>query len=132
MNVSRRQFEVFKAECDRWIEFFNLNDWEVYYKKVEDDENRGSIIVDVSARTANIYLMMDWGNHPVRITDEEVKKVAFHEACELLLSPIMYMVGQRYDLSESNVVGELHGIIRTFENRIFEIMEHSSEDLPDY
>jgi hypothetical protein len=42
---NKSDFDIFKAECERWIKFFGLTEWEIDYAFVKDDDKieRGSL-----------------------------------------------------------------------------------------
>lgn len=114
--VSVKRFDLFRSECERWISAFGLLDWEVEYLHQHNEDHIAYTRFNYSARVANIALNKKWvADFP--LTDEQIKKTAFHEACELLLYPIRYLSECRY-LTDSEVDPEIHSIIHALERVI--------------
>jgi len=119
MKTTKKHFELFKKECKKWIEFFGLKEWNVSYDwctPVEDCVLAWSNH-HFSAKSSYLILSKEWRN-TVPVTNEQVKKSAFHEVCEMMLFPLRYMSECRF-LSDTEIDPEIHRLIRTFENVIF-------------
>jgi len=114
-KTTKKDFKEFKAECERWVDYFGLKDWEIVYRSESDDECRGSCASDNTSRIAVIGLGKTFGDTPEK---NEIKRVAFHEVCELLLSPLR-LYGEERFTTESAMASSRHNIIRTLENTIF-------------
>lgn len=123
MKVSKKLFNTFKAECEKWLKILGLNDWQVHYRH-EKINNRAEIHFDCVGRLATIILSTSWpGWDQDLVNEENIKRSAFHEVCELLLGPLNDMVGQRYGLNVDDKEEEIHRVIRTLENTLFEARE---------
>jgi len=61
-----------------------------------------------------LKLDVEWEEMPER---NEIKRVAFHEVCELLLASLGWMAKERFNSDE--VDEKIHEIIRRLENTIF-------------
>jgi len=122
MKTTKKQFETFCLECYKWQEFFNLMDWElcIVHEAIED---RGDVTFYPEEGIAVIRFTTDWTGDKAPLTDEIVKRVAFHEITELFLGRLSFMAGNRYSVSEEGINEERHRIIRTLENRLFEMSE---------
>lgn len=113
-KTTKKDFNEFKAECEKWIEYFGLKDWEIYiYRK--DMEARADVLFNMSSRMANICLSNETSHTPDKY---EIRRCGFHEVCELLLAPLSD-VSQEY-ISRTEHDRRIHNIIRRLENTIFE------------
>ncbi len=103
-----------------WIEYFGLLGWNVEFSHDEhQDDSRASCGWKITGRIINLNLNRVWERRPDKIRNEEIKRCAFHEVCELLLSRIGMMGKGRISNNNDLVDEEIHNIIRTLENTIF-------------
>ena len=120
-KTTAKHFEIYKKECEKWIDVFGLKGWEPYFEHDIKDENAlAQMFADIEGRTCTFFLAPDWGGNPV--TNEELDKTAFHEVLELLLARLNFLANSR-SVNQSEIVEEIHHIIRTFENAVFKIFK---------
>ena len=93
MKTTRKHFEIFKKECEYWIDKFGLKDWDIAFEHKSGD-NLASARWDIHARWCIIKLATDWEH--IKPTDYELKSTAYHEVVELLLADMYTMAGWRY------------------------------------
>ena len=87
MKVNQKQFELFKSECKKWIDIFELNNWEVAFKHNKSKNALAYCLTDVSCYKATIHLCKEWKkDEPIEFTNESIKKIALHEVLHLLLA----------------------------------------------
>ncbi len=116
-KTTKAQFKLFKEESRRWIERFQLGDWEVYFEHKDSDDYIASCSFDTESCVATIRLSQDWGSNPLDLY--EIKKSAFHEVMELFLANYYTIATSRqYSLYHHNKTA--HQLIRTLENAIFD------------
>ena len=119
-RTTKPQFELFKKECQFWLDFFGLKGWCVEYGHEKYDEGRASCGWKISGRIAYIRLSTDWEEYRKEpISEKEIRRCAFHEVCELFLSRITMMAKNRIANQEDLVEEETHNLIRVLENTIF-------------
>ena len=119
--TTKKHFEIFKKEALRWLDFFGLKGWQVHFLHKKKNSVRASVIFNCVGRVATFVLNTHWSEQDgIRFTDHDVRRCAFHEVCELLLGRLNDMASQRFNLDELDVEEEIHQIIRTLENVIFE------------
>lgn len=120
--TTKADFELFKKEADKWVDFFQLRSWRVSYvheepsKKVEGSAGWCSTVL--TDRVCNIGLAVDWEDS--EITKERIRELAFHEVCELLLSRLRSEA--RVDVcttQENDISEQTHAIIRRLEHAVF-------------
>ena len=118
VETTDKDFEIFKGECEKWIQYFGLLGWEVSYahKEFERKEIMADICYNIFSRAAVIRLNLKRPKN--ECNDQSIKLSAFHEVCELLLGRLTYMAEARF-LADGEVEEETHNIIRTLENKIF-------------
>ena len=115
-KTTKEHFEIFKTECDWWIDYLGLKDWYIDYTHTKTDDNsRASYAADIPARVINLNLNADWGID--EITEPNIKLSAFHEVCELLLVRLNDMADKKSTPEEREE--EIHAIIRRLENTLF-------------
>lgn len=119
-TTTKAHFEIFKAECRRWLDYFGLKGWDVFFEH-DNPENGESCFAScfyrLLGRNATFFLSKDWGHNEV--TEQQVRRSAFHEVCELLLSRMKVLARSRF-INEDEIEEEIHNLIRTFENTVFE------------
>ena len=121
-KTTQRHFELFRAECEKWIEIFGLKGWEVHinHDDIDADETRADCSISTSSRYCEIRLNKKWGkDHGVKLTDRQIERYAFHEVCELLLAPLVANAEHRY-ATKIEILETTHDIIRTLENVLWE------------
>ena len=121
-KTTAKDFQLFKTECRKWIDFFGLKGWEVHYRHENTDVlSRAMILFNpIKDRVVVIILALDWKND--KIDSYAIRRSAFHEVMELFLYPIMSLVNAR-SLMEDEAETEKHNLIRTLENVLFDNFE---------
>ncbi len=118
-ELTDNDFEIFKEEFLFWVESYGLKGWELHFV-FDDDENaecRAQIARDHDGRIAVVMLTQKWvGTEP---TDRNLRKCAFHECAELLLSKLNDLCRRR-SVTDSQIEEEVHNVIRIMENRHFQ------------
>ena len=125
VELTETQFEVFKEEAGKWLEFFGLKDWEIRFSfEHNDDFDRARCYTNWLGRICTLELAR-WQSE--ERSDEEIRKVAFHEVCELLLAE-MENISMDEEVPYSERKGLLetsrHGVIRRLENSVFKQSIH--------
>ena len=119
-KTTKVHFKIFKVECEKWLDFFQLRSWDVSYL-----HENGKVDVTWAGwcntswldRTATLGLAKTWNIRPEKY---EVRKTAFHEVCELLLSRLhIEAIVDRCLTEKDNIAEQRHAIIRRLEHAIF-------------
>ena len=103
MKTTKKDFEIFKAEVRRFMDVFELNNWEVAFEHKELKNNNATITPQLGNYKAVITLSTD--NDYDKVTSdysftEYIKRNALHEVIHLLLSR-MSVVGQSRYISNA-------------------------------
>ena len=121
MKTSKEDFELFKAECWKWIRFFGLINWEIAFMHKECTSSSMAWIEPYeSDKVVLIFLNKIWIDDKYFYSKDEIKLLAFHEICELLLSKFDDLAKERFGITESSLLSARHEIIHTLENSVYE------------
>jgi len=101
MKTSKKHFELFRQTFLEWAHKFGFAHWDLYVLHENDDDTFANIRPDPANCMATIKFCRDWENGVRKISDDEIRLVAKHEAMHLLLSPVMYEARLRYTKSDS-------------------------------
>lgn len=120
-RTTEEQFEAFKDEARKWIEYFGLSEWEIFFHHKNGSKERALCDVHNEGHIAVLSLGREW--EALEEPDEEaVRKCAFHEVCELLLMDDWY-IATLEDLSleqrEQLLEKVRHRVIRRLENSLY-------------
>ena len=101
-KLTEKHFKIFQQECEKWIEKFKLDNWEVHFRWQDDREARASCTTELSNYIATLFLSKEWNYQPQL---PEIEMVAKHEVIHLLLGRLSTNARMRYvggdDLEES-------------------------------
>ena len=122
LNIKRK---IFKDAMNHCIKFFNMEDCEFTLIEIEDSSIRGrcnywnmNTTPYSDPRTFTINYDKSWLEDK-DTHSEEIKKVAMHEVLEAWLSKLRdYSMNNSYIVTEREVDGEIHKVIRLFENKL--------------
>lgn len=123
MKTSSKHFALFKKECQHWIDKFGLKEWDITFERMnlesdDPDATTGAqCVADIKNRIAALVLQADWD---IKVTNQMVKRMAFHEVCHVLLWRLVWLTQERY-ISEGEATSEAHAIIRRMENGILNV-----------
>lgn len=122
-----QKIKYFISECKRFIDFFGLHDWQIYYEPHDDEGARAMCTTDMmTGDGCGMIARISWS--PDWIKDKETDKYelsvcAFHEVIELMFSFIRdYAMNRNIYISHREVDNEIHRIIRRFENKVFPLV----------
>jgi len=123
---SSKDFKIFEEEVNYWIDFFKLYNWYIrtIFINSEDDEEFNFdterdawSIINHKDHMSLICLNKKNLNFKELNTDYELRMIAFHEVCEVLLFPLALLGEDTY--SENVIVKNTHIIINHLENSVF-------------
>ena len=113
-KTTRKDFQLFQDECQRWIDYFGLKDIRVTYQHGgTNNDNNAEWLLDGEGRVALIKLgdTIDNKSH--------IQQSAFHEVTEgLLLGQVWALLENRY-VTRTELDTAVHSVVRTLENTVF-------------
>ena len=96
-KTTDKDFKLFKTECQKWIDKFELNEWKVYYKH---QSLKKSVFAEINSnlhgRVTIITLEKDWPMEGIESIEDSIKEVAKHEVIHLLLVQLCSNAQTRY------------------------------------
>jgi hypothetical protein len=100
MKTTKKQFELFKHECQRLIERWGLHGWRVEFVHDKDDtDERASIGINLTGKAITFYFPVNWADE-VKPTDEIIIKSARHEVIHLITARLRTLAIQRFTSSD--------------------------------
>lgn len=108
--------KLYRKECNRWIKFFGLHGYEVYF----EIENNPDVYGRCSTNQENKLSILTVSQSCC--DKKEVKKTAFHEVCELLVANMYNLSLQREGFSMDRINESRHELIRILEHTIYRKM----------
>jgi hypothetical protein len=116
VKVTKADYELFKNECESFIATLGLKEWQVHYSNEETDDTYARTYMNSGGMVATIVMSRSWDD--MRPKDESsIRRLAFHEVCHLLMSPLCNEARERYT-TLNNLEQLEHTIIRRLENLV--------------
>jgi len=119
MKTTKAHYELFKEECEYWIDKFNLREWRVSYRW-ELTSNDNEAMAEYNAHYQAKKVLITFSKKIIQThdkTNDLIREIAFHEICELLLVPLRAQAAWRgYDEDERE--SATHSII----HRLFRLL----------
>lgn len=113
-------FQIFQEAVTYWQKRLGLLDWYIHTRhKTRDRDAQASCYPNLSGRCATIYLSKVLDNYDEPPGEFFIRRMAFHEVCELLLARMMICATARY-VTRDEIEEACHEIIRTLEHVIFD------------
>lgn len=118
--TTKSDFELFKAESEKWIDIFGLKDWEVKYNHRDGNgQDYACFSSNPENRCVTLGLYKKWPkSDKVKKTSDEIRLSAFHEVCHIFLETLASCARTRFIMSHE-LDESCHGIIRTLERVLF-------------
>ena len=114
-KTTKKDFELFKKECQKWIKFFGLSEYRIEYFNLKEANGTRAQTEDYNDLMAADIIF------PKELHDQtdikKIRKAAFHEVCEILLMKLRIMANEQYNWDLVNK--EIHTVIRKLENSIY-------------
>ena len=114
MKTTKAQFRVFQEHAELWLDRFGLGDWEVAFEHstADPDEFMAWCKTELESKCAVIGLNIEQNG---KLTTDEIKDCARHEAMELLLAGLDTLA-RRKDANDKEIDRERHAIIHHIEH----------------
>lgn len=129
VRITKADFELFKSECDKWIEFWKMSDIEVIYNVAEEcDTFMANFEYYEDSCGAIIRIASEWPK--LEYSKYQIRRAAFHEVAEMMLCNLSHIAKERArgHEEEIRIVSETHKIVRRLENVLFNGVFGNKED----
>ena len=114
-KTNQTHFLYFKNCCKKWLAYFGLHDYDVFFfNQYWQEKNFSTARINDASRTISINLEKLWGPNP--ITKRQLNRTACHEVIEILLARLANMASDAWD--DTNVQRETHIVINRVMNAI--------------
>ncbi len=113
MKLTEKQFNLFKEECLKWQDRFELHNWDLHFRWQESEDGRAGINTNLGNYIATAFLSREWDNYDT-ITDQGIKMVAKHEMIHLLIARLETVGKARY-ISEDEMTEADEELVRKLE-----------------
>ena len=117
-KTTQKDFTYFKACCQKWIDRFQLNGWQVNYKLIKLNGNQATFNSQYRGCRASISLDIELDPADGETINEMLEGDAQHEVIHLLLCNFSMLASSRFVTedeivkAEEELVRKLQGIIK--------------------
>jgi len=120
MKTTKKHFEIFKGECEKWIDILGLKDWEIHFEHRDvGDGNIAECHRNSASRIARLSLCRVWpGKSMVALTDDNIRTSAFEEVCHVLLYGLSSCAYARH-IMEHEIDEAEHAVIMRLLNVLY-------------
>ncbi|HEC66811.1 MAG TPA: hypothetical protein ENI23_16170 [bacterium] len=98
MKTTEENFNFFKKCCQKWINQFELNNWDIDYSHNPNKNAISSLRANLSSYIATINLSTTWDTTP--LDEANLNMLAKHEVIHLLMARSMSFAKSRYITSD--------------------------------
>ena len=75
MKTTKKHFNIFKKECRKWVDKFELNNWEINFKHTLVSDGYASATMYLKDKLVKFTLNTDWANNDgIQPTNEEIRR----------------------------------------------------------
>ena len=114
MKTSKADFQLFKDECEYWINYFGLQGWDIVYEFVPiEGGNLAETTIRVFDHCVTIALNSEAGT-----TSNRIKRAAFHEIDEIRFGRVRELANTRF-MNPNDIQEAIHELIVQDENTIY-------------
>ena len=108
-------FAIFKTECNKWLDKYNLRRWDVFFAhEILEEPRVAQATYSLEEMAVTLFLGKDWTGHKCGKAEKELRVTARHEVRELLLGRYSILAQYRY-IAERELEEERHAIINSLE-----------------
>ena len=118
MKITKKEFNLFVEECEKWQKYFQLNDWRIDYYFEKLNGATASCYRILEDKVAEITLNTIIGRDDNSTCLSHLKETALHEVLHILLSDITLLAQKRFiskdeiDIAEHSLIRKLETIIK--------------------
>lgn len=110
MKISKKDFELFKTECQKWVQKLGLTDWNITFRHRPLINAQAHTQYDCNASSACFSLRTECDKPEKEAFTSSIEDSAKHEVLHLLLARLYFKAGARY-LNEGELDEAEHAVI---------------------
>ena len=118
-KTTSEDFQIFKEAVAYWQNRLGLLSWHIYTRHRLKREYQAQCSTDLSGHCATITLSKVLYNYDEPPGEAGIRRIAFHEVCELFLARMDICARARF-VQGDEIEEARHEIIRTLEKVIFD------------
>jgi hypothetical protein len=119
-RTTPEDFAIFQEAVAYWQRRLGLLDWHIYTRhKTRDRNAQAYCCPNLAGRCATIYLSKVLDNYDEPPGETFIRRMAFHEVCEVLMAR-MHICAVARHVTREEIDEARHEIIRTLEHVIFD------------
>lgn len=122
VELTERDFQIFKDEARFWIDKFGLLDWRIGFEFKKLDDNTYAQCDSQQLGKWAYLILNKWQSE--QISEYQIRQSAFHEVCEVLLQELRRIaLNEAIPFDERSILTDsaAHGVIRRLENSVFKL-----------
>jgi len=96
MKTTKRQFQLFKSEAQKWLNKFGLTDWHVEFEHAKINPDCNAEVYTPSLPSMKVLLTLNLEPDREDYPDEEIKETALHEVLHVLFMRFSCLAKWRY------------------------------------
>ena len=119
MKITKKQFELFKSECEHWYKKLELSGYKMYYHLGGTVKNVFCTVqIKHIGRVASLFLNKEFYNKDDISINIKIKETAKHEMIHILLGRMSFYIYERFineneaEESEEELVRKLEKLIK--------------------
>ena len=116
-KTNKEHFNLFKSECQKWIDKLKLDNWKIYFAHEEMEGVYARIFPDIKTNVATIKMNTEWSMFAIDNLEESIKNAAKHEVIHLLLARLSEY-GHKKDYTHDNMFEAEEELVRKLEKII--------------
>ncbi len=111
MKTNKKQFELFKSECLKWIDIFELSGWRFDFFLMDIGKHQAEVerVYENCVITVRFNLKLEVSDN--RTADETIKNSAKHEMIHILIGNLATMAYSKY-VTESEITKAEEELVR--------------------
>jgi len=118
MKTTNKHFKLFKKECHKWVDRFQLNNYDIAFEHKKLNDAHARCIIDneydsTIALTSDIPTCFDYNMS----MDDYIKHLAKHEVIHVLLGRVMNTGNSRY-ITKAEILEAEEELVRKLEKII--------------
>ena len=114
-------FSQFVEYCVGWVNKLQLGEWEVRFMLTPHRQMADENSLSECSTTQSRLAIISFPDPPLKaMTDQELQRLAFHEAGELLLAPLVRLIESDRRISNDEITETVHAVLNRLEHLLLD------------